>query len=79
MAIVHTDYVAQVSLLTLLAQRMRADGSGRIVVFSSIAGARVRRTNYVWLGKAGLDGSPLTLRCAARVRGQVLVVRPGLR
>ena len=44
----HTDYVAQVSLLTLLAQRMRSAGRGRIVVFSSIAGARVRRANYVY-------------------------------
>ena len=46
-AIVHTDYVAQVSLLTLLAQRMRTAGRGRIVVFSSVAGGRVRRANYV--------------------------------
>lgn len=34
-AIVHTDYVAQVSLLTSLAVMMRAAGSGTLVVFSS--------------------------------------------
>ena len=45
LAVVHTDYVAQVSLLTLLAQRMRTARRGRIVVFSSVAGARVRRAN----------------------------------
>src|SRR4051812_145843 len=45
--IVHTDFVAQVSLLTVLAATMRTAGRGTIVTFSSIAGARVRRANYV--------------------------------
>lgn len=44
-AVVHTDYVAQINLLSLLAQQMRAAAHGRIVVFSSIAGVRVRRAN----------------------------------
>ena len=56
-AIVHTDFVAQVSLLTVLANTMRSAGSGSIVVFSSVAGVRVRRANYVYgSAKAGLDG-----------------------
>ena len=56
-AVVHTDYVAQVSLLTHLAAAMRVAGRGSLVVFSSIAGARVRRANYVYgSAKAGLDG-----------------------
>ena len=56
-AIVHTDYVAQVSLLTHLATAMRAAGRGDLVVFSSVAGIRVRRANYVYgSAKAGLDG-----------------------
>jgi NAD(P)-dependent dehydrogenase (short-subunit alcohol dehydrogenase family) len=42
--VVHTDYVSQINLLTLLAQRMRLVSSGRIVAFSSIAGARCRHT-----------------------------------
>ena len=55
--IVHTDYVAQVSVLTIVASLMRSQGSGQIVVFSSIAGLRVRRANYVYgSAKAGLDG-----------------------
>ena len=37
-AVVHTDYVAQVHVLTLLARRYREAGRGRIVVFSSVAG-----------------------------------------
>lgn len=78
-AVVHTDYVAQVSLLTELAQRMRAAGQGRLVVFSSIAGARVRRANYVYgSAKAGLDGFASGLTDALHGSGvQLLIVRPG--
>jgi short-subunit dehydrogenase len=38
LAVVHTDYVAQVSLLTHLAAAMRQAGRGSLVVFSSVAG-----------------------------------------
>src|SRR5689334_3047798 len=37
-AILHTDFVAQASLLTVLANTMRSAGLGSIVVFSSVAG-----------------------------------------
>ncbi|WP_068271929.1 SDR family NAD(P)-dependent oxidoreductase [Aldersonia kunmingensis] len=78
-AIVHTDFVAQVSMLTLLADRMRSRGTGAIVVFSSIAGARVRRANYVYgSAKAGLDGFASGLGDALHGSGvQLLVVQPG--
>lgn len=78
-AVVHTDYVAQVNLLTLLTQHMRAAGRGRLVVFSSIAGARVRRANYVYgSAKAGLDGFACGLADALHGTGiQLLIVRPG--
>jgi len=78
-AIVHTDYVAQVSLLTHLARAMRAAGGGSLVVFSSIAGARVRRANYVYgSAKAGLDGFASGLADALHGTGvRVLIVRPG--
>lgn len=78
-ALVHTDYVAQISLLTLLAQRMRAVGRGRIVVFSSIAGVRVRRANYVYgSAKAGLDGFANGLADALHGSGvRLLIVRSG--
>ncbi|HKY13684.1 MAG TPA: SDR family NAD(P)-dependent oxidoreductase, partial [Microthrixaceae bacterium] len=57
LAVVHTDFVAQVSVLTMLANLLRAVGAGQIVVFSSVAGLRVRRANYVYgSAKAGLDG-----------------------
>ncbi|OJZ74574.1 oxidoreductase [Mycobacterium paraffinicum] len=78
-AVVHTDYVAQVSMLTHLAAAMREAGSGQLVVFSSIAGARVRRANYVYgSAKAGLDGFASGLADALHGTGvQVLIARPG--
>lgn len=78
-AIVHTDFTAQVSLLTVLAAGMRVRGSGAIVVFSSIAGARVRRANFVYgSAKAGLDGFVAGLTDALHGSGvHVLLVRPG--
>ncbi|MEY9889985.1 short-subunit dehydrogenase [Catenulispora sp. MAP12-49] len=55
--VVHTDYVAQISVLTVLAPLLQAQGRGDLVVFSSVAGLRVRRANYVYgSAKAGLDG-----------------------
>ncbi|MGW6378968.1 SDR family NAD(P)-dependent oxidoreductase [Rhodococcus sp. NPDC055112] len=77
--VIHTDFVAQVAVLTHLAQLLRAQGSGRIVVFSSIAGARVRRANYVYgSAKAGLDGFASGLGDALAGSGvSLLLVRPG--
>ncbi|OBH88204.1 SDR family NAD(P)-dependent oxidoreductase [Mycobacterium scrofulaceum] len=78
-AVVHTDYVAQVSMLTHLAAAMREAGSGQLVVFSSIAGARVRRANYVYgSAKAGLDGFASGLADALHGTGvKLLIARPG--
>ena len=55
-AVVHTDYVAQVSVLSVLANLMRATGRGhrRVLVHRHV---HVRRANYVYgSAKAGLDG-----------------------
>jgi short-subunit dehydrogenase len=78
-AVVHTDYVAQVSMLTHLATAMRAANRGSLVVFSSIAGARVRRANYVYgSAKAGLDGFASGLADALHGTGvHLLISRPG--
>lgn len=78
-AVVHTDFVAQVNVLTELAARLRARGSGRLVVFSSVAGVRVRRANYVYgSAKAGLDGFASGLADALAGSGvALLLVRPG--
>lgn len=53
-----TDYTAQVSMLTVLADELRAQQQteSSIVAFSSIAGWRARRANYIYGStKAGLD------------------------
>ncbi|PEG36127.1 oxidoreductase [Mycolicibacterium agri] len=78
-AVLHTDFVAQASLLTVLADTMRTAGQGAIVVFSSVAGVRVRRANYVYgSAKAGLDGFCSGLADALHGTGvRLLVVRPG--
>src|ERR1700751_3390297 len=78
-AVVHTDYVAQVSMLTHLANAMRTAGHGSLVVFSSVAGVRVRRANYVYgSAKAGLDGFCSGLTDALHGSGvRLLVIRPG--
>jgi decaprenylphospho-beta-D-erythro-pentofuranosid-2-ulose 2-reductase len=65
--------------LTAVANHLRAQGHGRIVVLSSVAASRVRRANYVYGStKAGLDGFALGLSEATRGTGvSVHVVRPG--
>lgn len=77
--VLHTDFVAQASLLTVLAGRMRPWGRGTLVAFSSVAGVRVRRPNYVYgSAKAGLDGFVTGLADALRGTGiDVVLARPG--
>jgi Short-chain dehydrogenases of various substrate specificities len=78
-SVLHTDFIAQAALLTVLADRLRLRGRGTIVAFSSVAGARVRRANYVYgSAKAGLDGFASGLADALHGSGVHLVIaRPG--
>ncbi|MDX2355386.1 SDR family NAD(P)-dependent oxidoreductase [Dietzia sp. PP-33] len=77
--ILHTDFVAQAALLTVLAERMKPRRSGVLVAFSSVAGQRVRRANYVYgSAKAGLDGFASGMADALHGTGVTLVIpRPG--
>ncbi|MEE4025709.1 SDR family NAD(P)-dependent oxidoreductase [Gordonia sp. PKS22-38] len=77
--IAHTDYLAQVSVLIPLAQAFRVQRSGTIVVFSSVAGVRVRRANYVYGStKAGLDGFAGGMADSLHGTGaRLLLARPG--
>jgi NAD(P)-dependent dehydrogenase (short-subunit alcohol dehydrogenase family) len=79
LAVVHTGYTAHVGVLTELASLLRAQGHGQLVVFSSVAGVRVRRANYVYgSAKAGLDGFASGLADALAGSGVgLLLVRPG--
>ena len=73
------NYTAAVSLGVLLAQRLRRQGHGAVVLLSSVAGERPRRSNFVYgSSKAGADAFFTGLREALRPDGvRVLVVRPG--
>lgn len=74
-----TNYVGAVSAGLIVADRFRRQGHGTLVVLSSVAGERARRTNYVYGStKAGLDAFAQGLGDAlAEAGGRVLVVRPG--
>lgn len=73
------NYTAAVSVGVLLGQRFKAQGYGQIIVMSSVAGEKVRRSNFVYGStKAGLDGFYRLLGEALAPFGpKVLVVRPG--
>ncbi|MFI6167827.1 decaprenylphospho-beta-D-erythro-pentofuranosid-2-ulose 2-reductase [Nocardia sp. NPDC051052] len=74
------NYTASVSVGVLVGEKMKAQGFGRIIAMSSVAGERVRRSNFVYGStKAGLDGFFLGLGEALRPHGpRVLVIRPGM-
>jgi len=74
-----TNYTGPVSVGVLLGQKFREQGHGTIVALSSVAGTRVRRSNFVYgASKAGMDGFYTQLGEALRDSGaKVLVVRPG--
>jgi decaprenylphospho-beta-D-erythro-pentofuranosid-2-ulose 2-reductase len=73
------NYTAAVSVGVLLGEKMRTQGFGQIIAMSTVAGERVRRSNFVYGStKAGLDGFYLGLSEALREYGvRVLVIRPG--
>ncbi|HEX5613549.1 MAG TPA: decaprenylphospho-beta-D-erythro-pentofuranosid-2-ulose 2-reductase [Acidimicrobiia bacterium] len=77
--IVETNFTGAVSVLVPVAQHLRSQGHGAIVVLSSVAGERVRKSNFVYgASKAGLDGFAQGLADSLHGSGvRVLIVRPG--
>ncbi|NUR87086.1 MAG: SDR family NAD(P)-dependent oxidoreductase [Nonomuraea sp.] len=73
------NYAGHVSVGLHAARVLREQGHGTLVVLSSVAGARVRRANFVYgSAKAGLDGFAQGLGDALHGTGaKVLIVRPG--
>lgn len=73
------NYLGAMSLLIALAARMREQGHGDIVVLSSVAGERGRRSNFVYGStKAGLDTFCQGLADDLHGSGvRLVVVRPG--
>ena len=77
--IIETNFTGAASVMTPLARRMVEQGHGTIVVLSSVAGERVRKSNYVYgASKAGIDGFAQGLGDHLAGTGvHVMVVRPG--
>lgn len=77
--IVQTNYAAAVSVGLLASQALRTQGHGTLVVLSSVAAERPRRSNFLYgSAKAGLDAFATGLGDALMGTGvHVMVVRPG--
>jgi decaprenylphospho-beta-D-erythro-pentofuranosid-2-ulose 2-reductase len=78
-ALASANFTGPAAATMAFARVLRAQGHGKIVVLSSVAGVRVRAANFVYgAAKAGLDGFCLGLADALAGSGVgVMVVRPG--
>ena len=74
-----TNFVGVAAPLLAAAQRLRRQGHGVLVVFSSVAGLRGRRANFVYgASKAGLDALAEGLAASLAGSGvRLVLVRPG--
>src|SRR4051794_36537510 len=77
--IVQTNFSGTVSVTVPLVERLRTQGHGTLVLLSSVAGERVRRSNFVYgASKAGVDGYYQGLAASLAGSGvRVMIVRPG--
>ncbi|MGZ4677562.1 MAG: decaprenylphospho-beta-D-erythro-pentofuranosid-2-ulose 2-reductase [Acidimicrobiia bacterium] len=77
--IVETNFAGAVSVLVPVAEALRHQGHGRIVVLSSVAGERARKSNFVYgSSKAGLDAFCQGLGDSLAGSGvRLMIVRPG--
>ncbi|KUM77527.1 decaprenylphospho-beta-D-erythro-pentofuranosid-2-ulose 2-reductase [Streptomyces griseorubiginosus] len=77
--VAQTNYTGAVSAGLVSARALQAQGHGSLVVLSSVAGERARRTNFIYgSSKAGLDTFTQGLGDALHGTGvHVMVVRPG--
>jgi decaprenylphospho-beta-D-erythro-pentofuranosid-2-ulose 2-reductase len=78
-SILHTNFVAPVSLLTWLANYCAQRHAGTLAVLSSVAGDRGRKSNYVYgSSKAGLSAFLAGLRNRVDREGvTVITIKPG--
>lgn len=77
--VAQTNYTGAVSSALVSARALQAQGHGSLVVLSSVAGERARRSNFIYgSSKAGLDAFAQGLGDALHGTGvHVMVVRPG--
>lgn len=75
----HVNFTGTAVLCQMAAERLAGRGGGRICAFSSVAGDRARRSNYLYgAAKAGLSAFLEGLGLAYADRGvRVTCVRPG--
>ncbi|MDP9070087.1 MAG: decaprenylphospho-beta-D-erythro-pentofuranosid-2-ulose 2-reductase [Actinomycetota bacterium] len=78
-ALLRTNFVGAASVGLHVAAHLRRQGHGRLVVLSSVAGERARRSNFVYgSSKAGLDAFFQGVGDSLVGSGaKVLIVRPG--
>lgn len=77
---IQVNFTGAASALLAVAQHMRRQGHGQIVVLSSVAAERARRSNFVYgASKAGLDAFAQGLGDELVGSGiDVVVIRPGM-
>jgi decaprenylphospho-beta-D-erythro-pentofuranosid-2-ulose 2-reductase len=77
--LIGSNFTGPATALTAAARHLAEQGHGSIVVLSSVAGLRARRSNYLYgSAKAGLDAFAQGLGDAIEERGvRVHVIRPG--
>lgn len=75
----NTNFLSAASMLTQLGNQFEQQGFGTIVVISSVAGDRGRRSNYVYgTAKAALSTFAQGLRSRLSVAGvDVITIKPG--
>jgi decaprenylphospho-beta-D-erythro-pentofuranosid-2-ulose 2-reductase len=78
-AVLNVNTVGAASVMTALSRRMQQQGHGTIVLLSSVAGERVRKSNFMYgASKAGADGFAQGLGDSLAGSGvSVMIVRPG--
>ena len=78
-ALLHVNFTGTAVLCQMAAERLAGRGGGTVCAFSSVAGDRSRRSNYLYgAGKAGLSAFLDGLGLAYADRGvRVVCVRPG--
>jgi decaprenylphospho-beta-D-erythro-pentofuranosid-2-ulose 2-reductase len=78
-SVISTNFGGLAAAVLAVAGRLRRQGHGRLIVLSSVAGERARRTNFIYgSSKAGLDAFAQGLRDSLVGTGVgVMIVRPG--
>ena len=78
-SVMTTNFTGPASAMLAVAGRLRHQGHGRLVVFSSVAGERARRANFIYgSSKSGLDAFSQGLADSLVGSGvDVTIVRPG--